>query len=52
MNKCPFCNSKNTATSIGRIRGEYRTYCLDCKKEILVKSRIAEIFEDLERLKE
>lgn len=52
MSLCPFCKSKNTATSVSRIRNEYRTYCLDCKKEIPIKSRIAEIFEEMENFKE
>lgn len=42
------CEHKNKATSAVRIRGQYRTYCLDCNVELVGNSRIAEIFEEME----
>jgi hypothetical protein len=33
-----------------RVRGKYRTYCLDCNIELEIQSRIAEIFTELEEL--
>lgn len=42
---CPYCRSKNTATMI---TPPFRTFCLDCKKEIKIESKIAKIFKSME----
>ena len=44
---CPYCNSRNIATTISK---PYKTYCLDCKKEIWIKSKIANLLELMEDL--